>query len=62
MNPTHELQELVNAGVCFSLALERNGWFSVRIGHYLTGPFARIYSPTFELAVAALTRAALGGK
>jgi hypothetical protein len=60
MNPTHELQKLVDAGVRFSLALERNGWFSIRIGNYLTRPFATNYSPTFELAVVTLIRDALG--
>jgi hypothetical protein len=60
MNASHELQILVDAGVRFSLALEHNGWFSVRIGNYLSRPFATHYSPTFELAVAALTRAAFG--
>ena len=54
MDATHELQKLVNAGMRFSLALERNGWFSIRIGNYLTRRFATYYGPTFELAVAAL--------
>jgi hypothetical protein len=58
MDATHELQKLIDDGVRFSLALEHNGWFSIRIGNYLTGRFATSYSPTFELAVAALTRAA----
>jgi PAS domain S-box-containing protein len=58
MNASHELQKLVDAGVRFSLALEHNGWFSIRIGNYLSRPFASNYSPTFELAVAALTRLA----
>jgi hypothetical protein len=60
MNASHELQKLVDADVRFSLALEQNGWFSIRIGNYLTHPFATNYSPTFELAVAALTRAVFG--
>jgi predicted TIM-barrel enzyme len=60
MNASHELQKLVDSGVRFSLALEHNGWFAVRIGNYLTCPFAANYSPTFELAVAALSRAAFG--
>jgi hypothetical protein len=60
MNASHELQKLVDADVRFSLALEHNGWFSIRIGHYLNRPFATNYSPTFELAVAALTRSAFG--
>ena len=60
MTATHELQQLVDARVCFSLALEHNGWFSIRIGNYLSRRFATNYSPTFELAVAALTRAAFG--
>jgi hypothetical protein len=50
--------KLVDADVRFSLVLERNGWFSVRIGNYLSRPFATNFSPTFELAVAALRRAA----
>jgi hypothetical protein len=60
MDASHELQKLVDAGVRFSLGLEHNGWFSIRIGDYLTRPFATNYSPTFELAVATLTRAASG--
>jgi hypothetical protein len=52
-----ELQKLLDAGVRFSVALEDNGWFSVRVGNYLTRPFATNYSPTFELAVAAVMRA-----
>jgi hypothetical protein len=58
MDASHELQKLLDAGVRFSLALEHNGWFSIRIGNYLSRPFATNYSPTFELAVAALTRTA----
>jgi predicted TIM-barrel enzyme len=53
---SHELQKLVDAGVRFSLALEHNGWFAVRIGNYLSSPFAASYSPTFELAVASLLK------
>jgi len=60
MNASHELQKLIDAGIRFSLALEHNGWFAIRIGDYLTHPFATNYSPTFELAVATLTRAAYG--
>jgi hypothetical protein len=58
MDASHELQQLLDAGVRFSLALERNGWFSIRIGSYLSRPFATNFSPTFELAVAALRQAA----
>jgi hypothetical protein len=58
MDASHELQKLVDADVRFSLTLERNGWFSIRIGEYLRRPFATHYSPTFELAVAALKREA----
>jgi hypothetical protein len=60
MTATHELQKLVDSGVRFSLALEYNGWFSIRIGNYLTCPFATNYSPTFELAVATLNRSVFG--
>jgi hypothetical protein len=58
MDPTQELQKLVDAGVRFSVALEHDGWFSIRIGDYLSRRCATTYRPTFELAVAALTRAA----
>jgi hypothetical protein len=58
MDASHELQKLVDADVRFSVTLERNGWFSIRIGNYLSRPFATHHSPTFELAVAALKREA----
>jgi hypothetical protein len=58
MDASHELQKLVDADVRFSLTLERNGWFSIRIDNYLRQPFATHDSPTFELAVAALKRTA----
>jgi hypothetical protein len=44
----------VDSGVQFSLALEPDGWFAVRVGNYLNSPFAASYSPTFELAVISL--------